>query len=167
MASRPEAESRISIPDSPFLVHRVASQGYPIFDGTGAQRWGARWNSRGRRVIYAAQYYSGALLEVLVHAGGQVPKTQARVEISIPAGLEVERLLPDDLPGWDEPASRAAREFGDCWFDQRRTPVLMVPSVITVIENNVLINQEHPDFSKIKAGEPALVRWDQRLLPRR
>jgi RES domain-containing protein len=38
---------------------------------------GGRWNSAGKRVIYAAQTYAGALLEVLVHANlGIVPKTK-------------------------------------------------------------------------------------------
>jgi RES domain-containing protein len=31
---------------------------------------GARWNSPERRVVYAAETYAGALLEILVHASG-------------------------------------------------------------------------------------------------
>jgi len=38
---------------------------------------GARWNSPGRRVIYASETYAGALLEILVHASGSVPRNQA------------------------------------------------------------------------------------------
>ncbi|HEY2016555.1 MAG TPA: RES domain-containing protein [Bryobacteraceae bacterium] len=147
----------------PLRVYRVADRRHAIFDGTGAMLCGARWNSPGRRVIYAAETYAGALIEVLVHASGQMPREQGYVEIAIPAGLEIEEITPDDVAGWDEPSFEQARAFGDRWYDERRTPVLMVPSVVTHVERNVLINQEHPDFVRIEASPPAPVRWDRRL----
>ena len=127
---------------------------------------GARWNSPGRRVIYAAETYAGALLEVLVHASGNVPRAQAYVEIDIPDGLQAEVITPDDVPGWDAPGFAAARDYGDHWYRERRTPVLIVPSVVTFVEGNFLINQEHYEFAKIHASEPKPVRWDARLWTR-
>jgi RES domain-containing protein len=124
---------------------------------------GARWNSPGRRVIYAAETYSGALLEILVHASGNVPKSQGYIEIQIPAALSIERVTPADVPHWDAPSFEAAQAFGDRWYDGRRTPVLIVPSVVTHVERNVLINQEHPAFSGIRASKPLPARWDARL----
>ena len=128
--------------------------------------YGARWNSPGRRVIYAAETYAGALLEILVHASGGIPNTQAYIEIGIPAGLDAEAITPDDVPRWDAPTSQTARNYGDRWYDERRTPVLIVPSVVTYVEGNILINQAHPEFAKIRATEPAPVRWDARLWTR-
>ena len=136
---------------------------HSIFDGTGAMLWGARWNSRGRRGIYASETYAGALLEVLVHASGGVPKSQGYIEITIPQELSVERIDLPRVAAWDLPAGAAARAFGDRWYDERRTPVLIVPSVVTRVENNVLINQEHPEFQRIGASDPLPVRWDERL----
>ena len=124
---------------------------------------GARWNSPGRRVIYAAETYAGALLEILVHASGSVPQSQGYVQIEIPAGLPVEEITPDDVPHWDSPSFDSARHFGDRWYDERRTPVLIVPSVVTLLERNVLINQEHSDFLAIRVSQPMPVRWDARL----
>jgi RES domain-containing protein len=140
---------------------------HTIFDGSGAMLRGARWSSAGRRVIYAAETYAGALLETLVHASGNVPSSQGYVEIEIPAGLPVEVIAAGDLPHWDSPSFETARAFGDRWYDERRTPVLMVPSVVTLVERNVLINQEHPDFARIRASEPLPVRWDARLWTKR
>jgi RES domain-containing protein len=100
---------------------------------------------------------------VLVHASGQIPRSQAFIEITIPAALAVERIDLRQVRDWDSPASLSARAFGDRWYDERRTPVLIVPSVVTRVENNVLINQEHPDFSRIGAEAPLPVRWDERL----
>jgi RES domain-containing protein len=147
----------------PLRAFRIADMRYPIFDGTGAMLYGARWNSPGRRVIYAAETYAGALLEILVHASGAVPRSQGYVEIEIPARLSIEEVTPADVPRWDSHSFRAARAFGDRWYDEQRTPVLMVPSLVTRVERNVLISQEHPGFRRIRATRPLPVRWDARL----
>jgi len=34
------------------------------------------------------------------------------------------------------------------------------------VERNVLINQDHPDFHRIRASQPVPVRWDRRLWSR-
>src|SRR5215471_4313329 len=125
---------------------RIADMRHTIFDGSGAMAHGARWNSPGRRVIYAAETYAGALLEILVHSSGNVPRGQAYIEIDIPAEVAVEEITADDVPGWNDVSFEAARAFGDRWYDERRTAVLLVPSVVTRVERNVLIHQEHPDF---------------------
>jgi RES domain-containing protein len=145
---------------------RIADMRHPIFDGTGAMLHGARWNSQGRRIVYAAETYAGALLEILVHASGSVPKGQGYIEIEIPAGLSVEEIAPEDVPRWESPSFETARKFGDRWYDERRTPVAIVPSVVTLVERNVLINREHPDFARIRASQPRPVRWDARLWKR-
>src|SRR3954471_7634965 len=147
------------------IVFRVADQRFPIFDGTGALLVGGRWNSPGRPVIYAAETFAGALLEILVHSNlGRVPKTHAAIEISIPDKVSVENLEGLELPKWDAEDQIASRAFGDEWLISRRSAVLMVPSTVTRgHEHNILINPLHPDFSFILAGEPIGVQWDKRL----
>jgi len=147
----------------PLRAFRIADMRHTIFDGSGAMLHGARWNSPGRRVIYAAETYAGALLEILVHASGSVPRSQGYVEIEIPAGLSIEEITQDDVPRWDSPSFEATQDFGDRWYDERRTAVLIVPSVVTRVERNVLINQEHPEFPLIRATQAVAVRWDARL----
>jgi RES domain-containing protein len=136
---------------------------HAIFDGNGSMLHGARWNSPGRRVIYAAETYAGALLEILVHASGSVPQSQGYVEIEIPFALSIEEIIRDEVAQWDSASFEAARAFGDRWYDERRTPVLIVPSVVTLVERNVLINQEHPEFPLVRASQALPVRWDTRL----
>jgi RES domain-containing protein len=147
----------------PLRAFRIADMRHAIFDGSGAMLHGARWNSPGRRVIYASETYAGALLEILVHASGRVPQSQGYIEIEIPAGLSIEEIAPDELPRWDSPSMEAAQALGDAWYDQRRAPVLMVPSVVTRVERNILLNEAHPDFARIRASRPLPVRWDARL----
>ena len=144
---------------------RVADRRFPIFDGTGASLIGGRWNSPGRPVIYAAETYAGALLEILVHSNlGHLPKTHAAIEISIPDSVAVESLEGPSLLGWDAEDQLASRAFGDEWLVARRSAVLLVPSaVLRARERNVLINPLHPDFAQITAGGPQDVQWDKRL----
>lgn len=151
-------------PEGGLKAYRIADQRYPIFDGGGTMLLGGRWNAPGRRVIYAALTFAGAMLEVLVHTNtGRVPTHHAYVEISIPASVRVERLDITEVPGWNAPGYTVSRAFGDRWYDSRRSAVLVVPSVVSQVESNVLIHQDHPDFLAIQASEPLPVRWDRRL----
>ena len=84
----------------------------------------------------------------------------------MPEDVRIEEVSPQEVPGWDSPDQRASRAYGDAWYDQRRTAVLIVPSMVTLIERNVVIHQEHPDFARISAGGPQPVRWDARLMGR-
>lgn len=150
------------------LAYRIADRRRPVFDGTGAMLKGGRWNSPGNRVIYAAQTYAGAMLEILVHANlGIVPDTHAAVSIEIPENIAVERLDSSTAAGWDGEDLLASREFGDRWFKERRTSVLLVPSVVLQgRELNVVFNPEHADFGHVRSSVPEPVLWDPRLFPR-
>jgi hypothetical protein len=64
---------------------------------------------------------------------------------------------------WDAPDQRASRIFGDEWYDDKRSTVLIVPSAIARVERNIVINQEHLGFRKFRATAPKPVVWDERL----
>jgi RES domain-containing protein len=132
---------------------RIADRRHKIFDGQGAATLGGRWNSPGRRVIYAAETYAGAMLEVLANANiGRMPKHHAWIEILIGEDVSVEEV-----------DQRPRRIFGDKWYDEKRSTVLIVPSTVVRVERNVVINQEHPGFRKLRATAPKPVVWDERL----
>ncbi|MBS1821637.1 MAG: RES domain-containing protein [Acidobacteria bacterium] len=147
------------------LAYRIAPGKHPVFDATGASLWGGRWNSPGRRVIYGAETYSGAMLETLVHLSRPSPPPGFQfVRIEIPDSIPVERVAADALRGWNSLDMKASRAFGDRWYDERRSAVLLVPSVVTLgPERNVVINTEHPDYRSIKVDPPRPVQWDARL----
>jgi len=153
-----------SRPDGGLKAYRIADLRFPLFDGGGAMLWGGRWNSPGRRIIYAALTFAGAMLEILVHANtGRVPKNHHYIEIDTPKGVSIEWLDTTQVPGWDQEDCFVSRAFGNEWYDSCRTTVLVVPSVISQLEQNILINQDHPDFLAIRASQPMPVRWDRRL----
>lgn len=156
-----------SLHRGPLRAYRIADARRSISDGYGAALHGGRWNSPGRRIIYAAETYPGALIEKLVHTNiGRIPRNQKYVEILVPPGVEIGEVEPGEVAGWNAAGRLASRAYGDRWYDTKRTAVLVVPSVVTLVERNVLINQDHPDFRKIRASAPKPVIWDDRLFRR-
>ena len=73
-------------------------------------------------------------------------------------------MEPEELVGWQDDDSGVARAFGDRWFDERRSAVLVVPSAtVRPYGRNVLLNPLHADFDRIQRETPAAVVWDPRL----
>jgi RES domain-containing protein len=136
---------------------------YPIFDATGSTIAPGRWNTRGSPLIYTSQHYSTALLEKLVHGSGRLPPHQHFVEITLPVGLSYEVFSPPTLPGWDTMPATVSRTYGERWCMEKRSVILLVPSVVARIDTNILINPAHPQFRLIEAGLHQPVYWDRRL----
>ena len=136
---------------------------YPIFDATGSRLYPGRWNTPGCPVIYASEHYSTAMLEKLVHGSGRLPPNQHFVEITVPNGLTYEVVTPHHLPGWDDTLAGVAKAYGERWHQERRSVLLLVPSIVARIESNVLINPEHPEFGRVTHGLHQPVWWDGRL----
>ena len=49
------------------------------------------------------------------------------------------------------------------WFTERRSAILIVPSILVRIERNILINPQHPDTAKITHDLSEPIWWDERL----
>lgn len=114
--------------------------------GEGAWLAGGRWNSRGRRVVYAALDPSTAILEVAVHKTfGTLdvdPHVLTSARLVDPARLHVVR--PGDVPdpGWLLPGnpSTGQQVFGDGLVAARGA--ILVPSVVSRRSWNVVLGAE-------------------------
>lgn len=143
------------------FAYRIGRSAHPLLDGSGACASDhARWNSRGRYIIYAAEHYATALLEKASQLNSvKFPPGLVYIRIEIPfdaAAEEVEELAPEALGGWDADDKSASQAFGDRWYDEKRSLVLIVPSLAAPgIERNVLINQRHAMFARVKASPAA------------
>lgn len=148
-------------------AYRIGSRHHPLFDGAGAAASDvARWNSRGRRIIYAAEHYATALLEKAAQLSTvRLPRTLEFIHITIPDAIRVEEVTAEDLPGWDADDRRGSQRFGDLWYDERRSLILLVPSLVAPgLERNVLINQLHPQFRRLRAAQARPIVCHPRLL---
>ena len=153
-----------SPPDRATRVYRIVDPRYPPFDGSGSHRWGSRWISPGKYVVHAAESYALAVLENLVHwQTSTVPKGLVCVAADIPDDIEQEKLDRSELPNPGSGSYAPFREIGDDWYDRAETAVLWVPSVVSPVETNVLVNQAHSDFARIVAHPLGPARIDPRL----
>jgi RES domain-containing protein len=147
------------------IAWRVTKTRHLPFDGGGAERWGGRWNEPGHPVIYAADSFAGALLEILAHSlrPRTLPGPHHAVRIEVPDAL-VETLAPDALPGWDARESPAALEYGTRWLVERRSLALRVPAVTSrPLGHLLLVDPLNPLVERVIVSEPFPVPWDERL----
>ena len=129
-------------------------------DGTGARLWGGRWNSPGFGPIYAAENYSAALLEIVVNNGNlSAPVDFQYCSIDVPDSVAIEDsgVSPEELD------DRPTVIIGDKWWKAGKFAVLRVPSAVTRIEHNFLINPLHEAYSLIRPSRPKPVWLDPRL----
>jgi len=151
-------------PEAPEYAYRIVHARYPPFDGGGTRRWGSRWIGPGRWVIHAAETYALAVLENLVHwQASALPPKLVCVRVTIPAGMEQERIDEFDRASLAANDFASTRALGNRWYDRGRTSVLWVPSAVSPYESNVLFNQLHADFPRIDTAAPVSARVDARL----
>lgn len=138
------------------------------FSGIGAEQYGGRFNSIGRKLLYCAGSISLALLELLVQANRRERLTDYVCTSITFDDAAVEFVESESLPaGWNaRPYERASQDFGDQWLDAQRSLVLSVPSIVNPYERNYLINPLHPRFKEIETGEPFPAPFDPRLTRR-
>ena len=123
-----------------------------------------RWHTPGRYLDYAAESWSLATLERLVHYKRfdcLAPHVIYAVEIPA-AQIETVLAIP---PGWDgDDPLPAAQAIGNAWCDQGRSPALQVRSAVTPGEHNLMLNTRHPawDWKWVVSG-PNKFEFDARL----
>ncbi|HEY1428786.1 MAG TPA: RES family NAD+ phosphorylase [Candidatus Tumulicola sp.] len=136
------------------------------FSGEGARRYGGRWNSPGVPVVYTAENFSLALLEIMVNvSSSHIPADMVYAPIDIPDNVVLETLDTNALPQrWFEyPAPAECQRLGDRWATGASSVGLRVPSAIARIEKNVLLNPAHRDFARLTIGASDVLSIDVRL----
>lgn len=134
--------------------------------GYGAQTYGGRWNSTGRRAVYCAGSIALAMLEMLVHLNASELLAAYRLfEIEV-ADAELLRLDSAELTDiWrTDPAPPETQRIGDAWLDAGASVGLLVPSVIVPDESNLVLNPVHPDFAAISRAAIERELWFDRRL---
>ncbi|PHM70843.1 RES family NAD+ phosphorylase [Xenorhabdus sp. KJ12.1] len=135
--------------------------------GYGAKRFGGRWNHKGYGAVYASSSIALATLELYVHTAKESLLEEYQLFSIELADTDVDyldhRYLPDD---WrSDPAPTSTMDIGSDWLNAAENVALIIPSCIVPYENNIIINPNHPKFSKsIESVEELDFTFDQRLI---
>jgi len=80
------------------VAFRLGSAKHSLLDGAGAATNDlARWNSRGRYVIYAAEHYATAVLEKAAQVRSvRLPRSLVYIRIAVTEGASIEEVRGDD-----------------------------------------------------------------------
>ncbi len=137
------------------------------FDGKAAQRFGGRWNSPGRRAVYASASKALAVLEVLVH----IEVLGRPLPYFVAFAFDVDDKLVDRLPAARLPrlwrtarGLSATQRIGDEWLASGRAVALAVPSAIVPEESNYILNPAHSAFGRLRFGRFVPFVLDPRLV---
>jgi RES domain-containing protein len=148
-------------------VFRLVREKYATpLSGKGAAVKGARWNSIGVELIYTAKNRSLAMAEVAVHFTlATLPDDYMMLTIDIPDGITAKQIPEKDLPvGWKQfPHPASTQKIGDDFVLENKHCLLVLPSVVTRGDYNVLINPNHYDFSKISIIKIEKFPFDRRI----
>ncbi len=134
-----------------------------MWSAQGAERVPARRHEAGAAVICASENYATAMLENLVYWNGALPPNQHFVEITVPQGASYEVVTAQTLPGLFDPNQEASRRYGRDWYVELRSVILIVPSVVARMENNVVFNSQHSEFKNVTVELEKPVWWDKDL----
>lgn len=147
-------------------VFRLSKAKYAhILSGSGAEKYGGRWNSRGVPMIYTSESRALCTVEIAVHTPlGNLPKNYKLIKIDIPDGLVSSYPEESLLPDWNSlPHVGNTQEIGDEFIKECEFLVLKVPSAVVSGDYNFLINPTHPDFKKVKILSVIDFSFDERL----
>ena len=148
-------------------IYRITDQRYEAeaFSGKGGLLASGRWHERGRLVVYAARTSSLALLEWRVHTRAlPLERTFVLIEATLPTEAVV-ALDPSQLPtDWRRtPPPPSTRQIGEAFLEEGAALALEVPSVVNVLERNVVLNPLHAAAAEIEVERVEVLQPDPRL----
>jgi RES domain-containing protein len=135
------------------IAWRLCRRPHATLDGEGARRFGGRWNSPGRPMVYLADHPALAALEVRVHldlAFDLLPADYVLMQVGVPD--------PESI----EPADTTVTA-GDTWLAGMSSATVRVPSVLVPHAWNLLLNPRHPKAAQAEIHEIEPFRFDPRL----
>lgn len=137
---------------------------YADLTGMGGVRYGARWHSKGRPILYTAEHPAGALVEFLAHLDLEdIPVNFQLMTIGTGSHSDPPVIAPQSLAtDWTTNRSQT-RAVGDLWLREGKTLLLRVPSVLVPDSFNVLINPAHPDAVSLTIHKIEKIPLDPRF----
>lgn len=125
---------------------------YKDLSGIGGTKISGRWHTKGRPIVYLADWPATSLLEVLVHMEltiQELPESFTLLRVELPESASVidgRDQLRDD---WSQDVL-ATRKMGDDWLRGKGSLLYQVPTAIVPADCNYLFNPTHPGAATAK-----------------
>jgi RES domain-containing protein len=148
------------------IVYRLSAEKYKKdLSGTGAEKAGGRWNSKGMAMLYTSESRALCTTEIAVHTAlGNMPDGYHLITIELPdtAIFEIDAAnLPAD---WKSiPHANSTQLIGDDFLRNAQFLIMKAPSVVVPGDFNYLVNPAHPLFKKVKLLKTEPFEFDKRL----
>ena len=107
------------------------------------------------------------MLEYLVHLDPMdSPRDLLLVTAEVPDSVTRVVIAAERLPEncRETPAPPELAAIGDRFAGRSRACILVVPSALSPVETNLLIDPQHPHFKRIRIRVPERLQYDFRLL---
>ena len=148
-------------------MYRLARKAFKDdLNGTGAEKFGGRWNNIGVPMLYASEHQSLCVLEFAVHTHlTLLPKDLFMITLELPPDKKAVTAAKGLPYNWHQtPHHNATQVFGDDFIREGAFLALRVPSAIVPGEFNLIINPNHALAEKIRIADAVPFAFDQRLL---
>jgi RES domain-containing protein len=149
------------------IVYRLGNEKYKNdLSGKGAEKAGARWNSKGIAMVYTSESRALCTTEIAVRTPlGNIPVDYFLTIIDIPASIEIAELKISELPrDWKSiPHPHSTQLAGDKFVETGKFLVLKVPSAVVQGDFNYIINPAHKLMNRIKVVKTERFEFDKRL----
>lgn len=128
-----------------------------------------RWNKKDEFVLYTGSSVSLAALELIAHRNSiQTSEVYKLLFIEIKfTSKDITTIDIKTLPtNWKSIHSYPVlQQIGSKWYQNKKSLLMEVPSVLVPQEKNYLINTKHPAFKeKVRLIKAEDFTWDFRLL---
>ena len=147
------------------LLYRIAKADYiEDISGTGGLYGPARWHQKGTRILYTSTSEPLARLEVLANYV-LIPPNMKLLTLETDE-LPFERIQVKDLPpNWKQfdPYPPELAQIALEWLQSNKTLGLMVPSIQSLVDQNMLINPMHPLHHRLRIVSVTDVDIDPRI----
>jgi len=148
------------------IVYRICKARYAKdLSGTGAERFGGRWNSKGTPLLYTSSSRALCLLELAVHLPlTNIPDNYQMVSIELPddkMSTLAKKKWPSD---WNSiPHENASQLLGDAFVQNQKHLALKVPSAVVEGDFNCIINPRHLAMNTVSVQDVSPCSFDDRL----
>ena len=134
--------------------------------GQGGLYFAGRWHRKGTPILYTAEHFSLAKLEILANSE-LLPVDYYALTLEVPDFITYETVEAATLPpNWrDLPYPVELATVAEYWLHEKQNWLLRVPSAHSPTEYNFLLNPLHPDHQLLRVVSLEPHPFDTRLKP--